>query len=90
MSLLKGALGMRYAISAVIIGLTSAFMPLEIVYRHTIILAVLSPTSSYLIHLVAEHGYGESLLRLTVCGGFVSTIISTLSQHVLMGVYDPD
>lgn len=90
LSLLARALGARYACSAAIIGLTIAFMPIAPVYHQTIILVVLSPTSSYLIHLVAEHGYGESLLRLTVCGGFISTIVSTFSQHLLMGFYDPE
>lgn len=90
LSSLARALGVRYVISAVIIGLTVTLLPLAPMYRQTIILVVLSPTSSYLIHLVAEHGYSETLLRLTVCGGFVSTMLSTVSQHLLMGFYDPD
>merc|ERR1712217_89027 len=87
-SLLTRALGARYAISIVIIGLAFASLPVELLYRQTIVLVVLSPSSSYLIHLVAEHGYGESLLRLTVCGGFLSTIVSTFLQNFLLGLLD--
>lgn len=82
------ALGTRYAISVTIIALVLIALPFEQVYRYTVALALLSPTSSYLIFLVGEHGYGEGLLRLTVCGTFVSTIISTLAQNLLMELFN--
>lgn len=88
MSLLVRCLGARYAISVVIIGLVALCLPVDLMYRQTLVLVALSPSSSYLIHLVAEHGYGESLLRLTVCGGFLCTIISTFAQNLLIGVFD--
>lgn len=87
-SLLARCLGARYAISIVIIGLAIALLPVDLMYRQTIVLVTLSPSSSYLIHLVAEHGYGESMLRLTVCGGFLCTIISTFAQNLLIGMFD--
>mmetsp|Transcript_82833 Transcript_82833/g.208640 ORF Transcript_82833/g.208640 Transcript_82833/m.208640 type:complete len:427 (+) Transcript_82833:86-1366(+) len=82
------ALGVRYAISASIILIVVAMLPFEQMYRYTVALALLSPTSSYLIHLVGEHGYGEGLLRLTVCSGFVSTLVSTIGQNMLMAVFN--
>jgi len=81
------ALLLRYCLSLVIIVITLTMLPLESLYRYTIALAVLSPSSSYLMHLVGEHGYGEGLLRLTVCAGFVSTLISTFGQNMLAVVF---
>jgi len=81
------ALGVRYAISATIIVAVLVLLPMEPIYRYTVALALLSPTSSYIIHLVGEHGYGEGMLRLTVCGGFVSTLVSTFAQSLLMAVF---
>lgn len=81
------ALGTRYAISLSIIAMVLFVLPLVQMQRYTVALALLSPTSSYLIYLVGEHGYGENLLRLTVCGGFASTIISTFAQNVLVSSF---
>lgn len=81
------ALGVRYSISSVIIVTVLLTLPLEPLYRYTIALALLSPTSSYCMHLIGEHGYGEGLLRLTVCAGFVSTLVSTFGQNMLMAIF---
>eukprot|EP00929_Paragymnodinium_shiwhaense_P015195 TRINITY_DN123250_c0_g1_i1.p1 TRINITY_DN123250_c0_g1~~TRINITY_DN123250_c0_g1_i1.p1 ORF type:complete len:428 (+),score=66.15 TRINITY_DN123250_c0_g1_i1:61-1284(+) len=78
----------RYAISLAIIFFVVICLPMDLTCRQTIALAVLSPTSSYLLHLVAEHGYGDILLRLTVCGTLVSTVVSTLAQHLLMFLFE--
>merc|ERR1719233_1571181 len=83
---LARALCARYAISAAVIVLVLAILPFEQMYRHTVALAVLSPTSSYLIFLIGEHGYGEALLRLTVCGGLASAIVSTVAQNLLIAL----
>jgi len=87
-NLVGRALGTRCVISLVFVVLASIALPLEDTYRRTVTLALFSPTSSYLIHLVAEHGYGESLLQLTVCGGLASTIVSTLTQHMLIEYFE--
>eukprot|EP00429_Kryptoperidinium_foliaceum_P138283 CAMPEP_0176287254 /NCGR_PEP_ID=MMETSP0121_2-20121125/53337_1 /TAXON_ID=160619 /ORGANISM="Kryptoperidinium foliaceum, Strain CCMP 1326" /LENGTH=284 /DNA_ID=CAMNT_0017627857 /DNA_START=155 /DNA_END=1009 /DNA_ORIENTATION=+ len=84
---LKCALGLRYLISGIIMVVVMAFLPFEPIYRNTVALALLSPTSSYTIFLVGEHGYGEAMLRLTVCGGFVSTLMSTIMQNVAIEVF---
>lgn len=85
-ALIGRTLGTRYAISSAIILIVYTVLPLELMFRHTLALVILSPTSSYLIHLVAEHEYGEAMLRLTVCGAFASTLFSTFSQHVLISI----
>lgn len=87
-SLMARVLGLRYALSFGIVALTLLLLPIELMFRQTVALALLSPTSSYLIYLVAEHGYGKDLLRLTVCTGFVSVLMSTLAQTSLIEVFD--
>eukprot|EP00928_Gymnodinium_smaydae_P073989 TRINITY_DN57074_c0_g1_i1.p2 TRINITY_DN57074_c0_g1~~TRINITY_DN57074_c0_g1_i1.p2 ORF type:complete len:392 (-),score=90.81 TRINITY_DN57074_c0_g1_i1:149-1324(-) len=88
LQLLGRTVAARYTIAAVLILVAFTALPLDLVYRQTIALVVLSPSSSYLIHLVAEHSYGETLLRLTVCGTFLTTIFSTFAQHTLIGIFE--
>merc|ERR1719323_990510 len=79
-------LGVRYAISMTIIAVVAAVLPLLPIFRYTVILALLSPTSSYPLFLVADQGYGEGLVRLTACCGFASTIFSTFAQNLSLGL----
>lgn len=78
-------LGVRYAVSLTIVVVVAAVLPLTQLYRYTVILALLSPCSSYPLFLVADQGYGEGLVRLTVCCGFASTIFSTFAQNLCLG-----
>jgi len=86
-SLLR-TLSARYTIAVIMIVIVVTALPVELMQRQTIALVVLSPTSSYLIHLVAEHGYGDALMQLTVCGAFATTVVSTFVQHMLVAIFE--
>merc|ERR1711972_1000264 len=78
-------LGVRYSISVAIILVVALVLPFQPLYRYTVILTLLSPCSSYPMFLCANQGYGEGLVRLTVCCGFASTILSTFAQNLSLG-----
>jgi len=80
------ALGIRYAIAGFLIIFVFLVMPFEPIYRYTVALALLSPTSSLVIYLVGENRYDDRLLRLSVCGGFVSTMASSIMQSLLISI----
>eukprot|EP00933_Yihiella_yeosuensis_P062988 TRINITY_DN66012_c0_g1_i1.p1 TRINITY_DN66012_c0_g1~~TRINITY_DN66012_c0_g1_i1.p1 ORF type:complete len:423 (-),score=59.87 TRINITY_DN66012_c0_g1_i1:314-1582(-) len=77
------ALSMRYVLAALgSIGITIAID--DRVFRSTLILALLSPSTSNVIQIVAETGYGEQQLKRTICTGFISTLVSTFLQHTFV------
>lgn len=85
--LVATALGTRYAISIAMIMTVWFFVPVDALVRETIVLAILSPCSTLTIYLVAEHNYGEKLMKNTVCCVFFSVLFSTFCQHALVAQF---
>eukprot|EP00927_Polykrikos_kofoidii_P037364 TRINITY_DN31510_c0_g2_i1.p1 TRINITY_DN31510_c0_g2~~TRINITY_DN31510_c0_g2_i1.p1 ORF type:complete len:431 (+),score=47.27 TRINITY_DN31510_c0_g2_i1:39-1295(+) len=61
------------------------FLPLsDLLDRRAILIAVLSPVNSTVMHILAESSYGDHLVKLSVMGGAIDVIRCTLIQHALI------
>merc|ERR1719469_206649 len=76
-------LGARTVVSLVFAAAALA-LPLKPVFRETIAIALLSPMTSQSVQVVAEIGWGDRLLRLTVASLLVSAVLSSCVQHGLV------
>jgi len=78
------ALTARTLVTAVF-AVGAMFLPLKLVFRQTIAIALLSPMTSQSVQVVAEIGWGDRLLRLTVACLLASVLVSSVVQHSLVG-----
>mmetsp|Transcript_46943 Transcript_46943/g.86044 ORF Transcript_46943/g.86044 Transcript_46943/m.86044 type:complete len:135 (+) Transcript_46943:74-478(+) len=84
MRLISTALGQRATIQALLCVLVY-FIPFQhTADRQAIVLAILSPIGSMLMHIMAEHDYGDHLVKLCITAGLVNVLSSTLFQHFLI------
>jgi len=81
------ALVIRYGVAACLAVLVNLVIS-DHVLSQTITLALFSPATSNAIHIVAEKGASSDQLKLTVCTGFASTILSTAIQLGLVSLFD--
>merc|ERR1712192_39111 len=65
----------------------SLILPIRRLFRETILVALLSPMTSVTVQIVAETGWGEMYLRMTVASLLVSTIASLTAQRVVMSLF---
>lgn len=68
----------------VVLACCALLLPIEILFRETLFIALFSPLASVTMQVVAEAGWGERLLKLTVTFGFATTILSMVVQHTLI------
>eukprot|EP00931_Biecheleriopsis_adriatica_P079422 TRINITY_DN52817_c0_g1_i1.p1 TRINITY_DN52817_c0_g1~~TRINITY_DN52817_c0_g1_i1.p1 ORF type:complete len:374 (-),score=63.72 TRINITY_DN52817_c0_g1_i1:76-1197(-) len=78
----------RYS-AAMLLSIAVNCVIVEPLFSQTITLALFSPVTSNVIHIVAEQGSGDEQLKLTVCTGFASTVISTALQLSLLAWFSP-
>eukprot|EP00434_Breviolum_minutum_P027617 symbB.v1.2.024428.t1/scaffold2314.1/size82632/1 len=82
---IAATLAQRFTAQLILAVLLFQFVPLpSIICRNAIVVTIFSPGPSVLMHILAEVGYGEHLVKLCVTSSLFNTVLCLLIQNALL------
>ena len=82
---IAATLAQRFTAQFILAVLLFQFVPLpSIICRNAIVVTIFSPGPSVLMHILAEVGYGEHLVKLCVTSSLFNTVLCLLIQNALL------